>query len=191
MIFLPAMLKSSSTKLPKGCTCCVHRLMLKDVTSVIFQDWKRRKPHEFFRMTSFAYAKEYQDIIGACSIMFARICSWVSMLLVTEDDCSTEGCVSSTGSIATAEWAERVCRQKHLSSSRWVCGWDLELQDCCRDVIWYSWGFFSGFSISDEMGHDGPHAIPFLPPDSFLAPKTDHRNEQITKKGEQIIKWTS
>ena len=52
--------------------------------------------------------------------------------------------------------------------------------------MWYSWGFFSGFSISDKMGHDGPRAIPYLPPDSFLAPKTDHRNEQIKKKGEQI-----
>ena len=46
MIFLPAMLKWS-TKLPKGCTCCVHRLMLKDVASDLSR-LKATKAHEFF-----------------------------------------------------------------------------------------------------------------------------------------------
>ena len=124
MIFSPASLKWSSTNPPKGCMCCVHCLMLKDVTSDLSR--LKAKASWVFRMISFAYAKEYQDIIGACPIMFVCICSWVSVLLVTEDDCGAEGCVSATGSIATAEWAERVCRQKHLSSSRWVFGWDLD-----------------------------------------------------------------
>ena len=57
----------------------------------------------------------------------------------------------------------------------------------CGDVIWYSWGVLRSFlNLFKRMGHDGPHAIPCLPPDSG-APKTDYRNEQITKKGEQII----
>lgn len=178
MIFLPAKLKWSSTNPPKRCMCCVHCSMLKDVTR---NQWSFKTESEslmgFFGWHHLPAQRNIKTSlvhVQSCLHVFVHESQrffWPRMTAVQKDVSHLQEALQQLN-----ERNEYADRSILVAVDGFVVG-----------ILSYrivAGALYDTHRASSEMGHGGPHAIPCLPPDSFLAPKTDYRNEQITKIGE-------